>query len=132
MSEGDGFIPEPQYVPAGEEFDDEDTSWRYIDDFTNMDFIKNVFAICGKRKYFASEKEARLWRKIDGQVTRGLIGQAWLDHCLAWAKKKNYRRTVIKVQALGNYIMNKAKMQDFLTSQPEDMKPKSTDEWRWE
>jgi len=123
-------MDEPTYVDVGDEFGDEDTSWRYPDDLANQDTIKNVFAICGGRKYFANPKEARKWRKIDGQITRGMIGQAWLDHCLEWAKKKNFRATVIKVDALGSYVMNKAKMQDFLTKEI-DLTPKDEGEWRW-
>jgi hypothetical protein len=123
-------VDDPIYVDVGDEFGDEDDSWRYPDDLINQSVIKKVFAICGGRKYFATPKEGRKWRKIDGQISRGLIPSDWIDHCIAWAKKKNFRATLIKVDALGSYILNKAKMQDFLTSRVVDLKPKSSDEWR--
>lgn len=104
----------PRYVEPGEEFDDEDFSWRYIDDFENRDIIQEVFAVCGGRKYFASQKEARRWRKIDGQITRGLIPIGWVRFCIEWARKKNKGITAIKVEPLGSLVMNKAKMQDWI------------------
>lgn len=118
---------EPMYVEPGEEFDAvDDYSWRYIDDMENQDIVRTAFLICGGRKYFATPKEARKWRKIDGQITRGLIPIGWVKYCFEWARKKNHRVIAIKVDALGSLIINKAKMQDWLGSQP---KQRSADDY---
>lgn len=103
-----------RYINAGEEWDEEDYSWRHIDDFKNRDIIEKAFRICGNRKYFKSQKEARKWRKIDGQVSRGLIRTEWINHCMKWAEDKNSMKFAINVEALGSFIMNKASMQDWL------------------
>ncbi len=102
-----------RYINVGEEWDEEDFSWRYIDNFANRDIIEKAFRICGGRKYFRSPKESRKWNKIDGQITRGVIRTEWVDHCMKWAEDKNAMRCVIKVDALGSYILNKAAMQDW-------------------
>ena len=120
---------EPTYVAIGDEFENEDDAWRDPDDLENQELIKEVFQVCGNRKYFKTPKEARKWRKIDGQISRGVIPQAWVDHCMEWVRKKNRQRTKIIVDALGTYFLNKAAMQDFLTNQPVDLKPKSAEEW---
>lgn len=105
---------EPRYIADGDEFDEEDNSWRYPDDLDNQDVIKEVFRICGRRKYFKSQKEARLWRKIDGQISRGLAPMPWVTFCIDWAREKNKQVTAITVDALGSFIMNKARMQDWM------------------
>lgn len=125
-------VDEPTYVDIGDEFDNEDNSWRYSDDLQNKSVMSQVFAVCRRpSKRFKTPKEARKWRKIDGQISRGLIPSDWIEHCLAWAKKKNFRVTAITVDSLGSYVINKAAMQDFLTSKPEDLEPKSSEEWEW-
>jgi hypothetical protein len=120
---------EPTYVPLGDEFENEDDSWRYPDDLENQELIKEVFKACGNRRYFKTPKEARKWRRIDGQVSRGVIPQDWVEHCMEWVRKKNRQRTKIIVDALGTYFLNKSAMQDFLTNRPVDLKPKSAGEW---
>ena len=115
-------MSDPVYINAGDEFDIEDNSWRYIDDLENQEVIKEVFSICGSRKYFASEKEGRKWRKIDGQLARGAISKDWVANCVNWARKKNLRVCAIKVEALGNLILNKARMQDWLMENKEALR----------
>lgn len=107
------MIDEPIYIDAGDEFDMEDHSWKYPDDLKNQIIIKQVFYICGKRKYFKSKKEARKWRKIDGQIDRGVLPSGWVKNCIDWAKDKNEQLCAIKVDALGSLILNKARMQDW-------------------
>jgi len=102
-----------RYIDDGEEWNEEDYSWRHIDDFTNRDIIEKVFRICGNRKYFKSPKEGRRWRKIDGQLSRGAIREEWVNSCIKWAEDKNSVRCVIKVDALGSLVLNKARMQDW-------------------
>jgi hypothetical protein len=107
-------MDEPIYVEEGEEFDNEDTAWRYITDFKNLDIIERAFKICGKRKYFKSPKEGRLWRRIDSQISKGMIHEKWVDFCLEWARQRNATICAVKIDALGHFIMNKARMQDWL------------------
>ncbi len=105
---------EPRYIADGDEFDEEDNSWRYPDSLNNQDVIHRAFEVCGHRQYFRSQKESRLWHKIDGQVTRGLIPMGWIEVALRWAKMQNAQVIRIKVETLGNFIMNKARMQDWM------------------
>jgi hypothetical protein len=123
---------EPTYVDVGDEFSNEDTAWRYSDDLANQDVMDKVFSVCRRpTKTFKTPKEARKWRKIDGQISRGLIPSSWTEHCIAWAKKKNFRVIAITVDKLGSYVINKAAMQDFLMSESEhDLSPKG-DDWSW-
>lgn len=113
---------EPVYVNDGEEFDTEDTSWRYIDDFINHDIIERAFRICGNRKYFKSPKEGKLWRRIDSQIAKGMIKKEWVDFCVNWAKERNVTICAIKIEALGHLIMNKARMQDWLMEHKEEVR----------
>jgi hypothetical protein len=106
-------MSEIRYVDEGEEWNEEDYSWRHIDDFENYDIIERAFKICFNRKYFKSQKEARKWRKIDGQISRGAIRVEWVMNCLKWAEDKNAMGQAIKVDALGSLILNKAAMQDW-------------------
>lgn len=103
----------PRYIDVGDEFDTEDHSWKYPDDLENQDIIKKVFYICGNRKYFRSQKEARKWRKIDGQLSRGAIKKEWVQSCIDWAHDKNRKVFAIKVDALASLVLNKARMQDW-------------------
>ena len=111
-----------RYVNTGEEFDEEDFSWRYIDNFENYDIIERAFRVCGNRKYFRSPKESKKWNKIDGQVSRGAVRKEWVNHCIDWAEDKNSVRFAIKVDALGSYVMNKAAMQDWLMENKNELR----------
>jgi hypothetical protein len=84
--------------------------------------IEKVFRICGNRRYFKSPKEGRQWRKIDGQVSRGVIRREWVDNCIKWAEDKNSMRCAIKVDALGSLIMNRARMQDWLMDNKDNLR----------
>lgn len=115
-------MDDPRYINAGEEFDEEDYSWRYIDDFENRDIIEKAFRVCGNRKYFRSQKEARKWRKIDGQISRKAISLQWVNSCIKWAEGKNAMMCAIKVEALGSLILNKARMQDWYAENREELR----------
>ena len=105
---------DPIYVDVGDEFDIEDNSWKYPDDLEHQDIIMEVFSVCGNRKYFHSKKEGRKWRKIDSQMSKGVVRPEWVRFCIDWAREKNASLCAIKVEALGNLILNKARMQDWL------------------
>ena len=115
-------MEDPRYIDVGEEWDEEDFSWRHIDDFKNYDIIEKAFRICGNRKYFKSPKEARKWRKIDGQLSRGAIREEWVFSCLKWAEEKNSMMCAIKIDALGSLILNKAAMQDWNMENRENLR----------
>lgn len=110
---------EPYYASADDPWGDEDNAWRYPDSLTNQGLIKEVFAICGKRKYFRSQRESKKWTRIDSKVTSGAIPVEWTDNCLAWAKEKNTHVIAIKVEALGTLILNKARMNDWKKENPD-------------
>lgn len=116
---------EPIYIAAGDEFDMEDNSWRYPDGFKDTALILRAFDICGHRKYFKSQKESRLWKKIDSQASKRVIFPEWIGFCLKWAEKKNTPRCIINVEALGHLILNKARMNDFMREKNSKEHPRS-------
>lgn len=120
---------DPQYVAAGDEFLEEDNEWMYYTDFKNKQMIAKVFQVCGRRKYFASRKEANLWRKIDSGVHKGTIPMGWVENCIEWGKGKNRGVTAIKVEPLGRLVMNKARMSDWMNEHKNEL---ITPDQKWE
>lgn len=113
---------DPIYVDIGDEFDNEDNSWKYPHSLQNYDIIMKVFSVCGNRKYFRSKKEFRKWEKIDGQLSRGAIRREWVENCIKWAEEKNMTVCAIKVDALGSLVLNKARMQDWLMENKDSLR----------
>lgn len=113
---------EPRYVPDGLEFDEEDLSWRMTGGFTNKSLLDEAFYICGRRKYFKSPKESRLWHMVDRQLSKGVIRIEWVNSCMKWARDKNGGGCAINVEALGHLIVNKARMQDWLISHKTELR----------
>jgi hypothetical protein len=111
---------EPYYTD--DPFDEEpDLSTSGIE---NLWIIEKAQKICRRPSHpFHSPKEKRKWIKIDGQYSRGVIGELWLEHCLSWAEYKNKERLIIIMPALANYILNKARMTDWNATR------KTEEEW---
>jgi len=117
---------EPYYADPDDPWGDEDNAWRYPDSLINQTLIREVFDVCGKRKYFRSLRESKKWTRIDNKIIAGSIPIEWVNNCLTWAKGKNTHVVAIKVEALGNLILNKARMNDWKKENP-DMLRKPTD-----
>lgn len=113
---------EPRYVDPDDPFEDEQTSRDKI----NLNGIEDLELLGMARRAtgrkvdtdFQSAKEKRRWVLIDKQSKKGLIPQGWIEHCISWAKQKNKIRLIILFPALTSFILNKAKMQDWIGTQP--------------
>jgi hypothetical protein len=118
-------VEEPHNVEPGDEFDDEDTSWRYprtLDPDIQM-LVSRAMSVCSyrgsPRKYFSNKKERRQWERIQRGYMK-TIPELWIEHCIEWAKKKNKRQIAITFDRLTNYMVNKQKMADWIAQTTEE------------
>jgi len=115
-------MDDPVYVD--DPFEDTDNSWRYMDDLPEeyLDVVARAFTTCGRTsKTFRTKAEKRKWVKITGQMEKGIISEAWVNHCIAFAKKRNSGGgygVKYTFDTLTKYIQNKAAMTDWHSQNP--------------
>lgn len=104
---------EPEYVAAGDEFDD--MSWHY----PNTDFERRILRIT-RRNYFQSQVQAKRVRAIEAH-SKGDAPKyppAYLEQLFKWCEKMNYTRTVIILDSLINVIRNPDNLAKYYKDKP--------------
>ena len=112
-------MDEPYYVDDPFEDSGPDLSTSGI---IHIHLLEEAQRVCRRPTHpFHSQKEKNRWLKIDKQVEKGTISQAWVDNCLEWAREKNKERHAIVMSSLISLILNKPRMTDFHARMDDDM-----------
>lgn len=115
---------EPRYVDPDDPWEDEQTNKdkTNLAGVSNLDLLGKLRGATGRKtdNDFASPKEKRRYLLIDKQHGKGMIPDGWIDQLVGWAQTKNKGKTavVIMFPALVSAILNKARMQDWINTQP--------------
>jgi hypothetical protein len=118
-------MDEPRYVDPDDPWEDD----QIKKDKTNLSGIENIHLLGMLRNAtgrkmgsdFQSPKEKRRFMLIHDQYKKGLTPFGWIESCVEWAKSKNKQRTIIMFPALVSAILNKARMQDWISKQPKNV-----------
>jgi hypothetical protein len=117
---------QPRYVDDPFEDEGPDVSTSGIE---NIEVLEKAQRVCRRwANPFHKTAEKRKWLTIDKKITKGKIGEPWLEHCFTWAKGKNQERLVIKLPALASYINNTVAMSDWLQGQAKEQGVATQDE----
>jgi hypothetical protein len=111
---------EPRYVD--DPWEDEDNWWEPRD-LIHQDELKQAFSVCKRSFRFKSRSERTKWARIDKQLGEGKIPLPWFEAMVDWAAQKNrrnYPKVIIKLPALANTILNKSRMEEWLSEHPEE------------
>lgn len=103
---------EPEYVAAGDEFDD--NSWRY----PNTDFEKTMLQVAGC-KYYQKEVQAKRVRAIEARPEKYPV--KYVERIIEWCRKKNYSRKVITLDVLINTIRNPDNLTKYYNENPTEV-----------
>lgn len=115
---------EPRYVDPDDPFEDEQaqrdrTNLNGVD---NLDLLTKLRSATGRKPTtdFASYKEKRRYLLIEKQNKKGLIPGGWILFTSQWVADYNRKQGRIRIMfpKLLDYILNKAKMQDWIGQQP--------------
>lgn len=104
----------------GNPIDDEKLGYLTTDGIVNLRMVEKAQKVCRRPSHpFHSNKDKRKWMRIDTQFTAGKIPRRWIDFCFEWVSEKNKIRTIITMDKLANLILNKARMTDYLSKNPD-------------
>jgi len=114
------MVDEPYYVD--DPFEEEDHWWK-TSAIVHQEQLKRAFEVCRRSFAFKTKSERTKWFRIDKQLGDNKIPFSWLDTCIEWAEKKNrplYPRVAIQLGSLANLILNKSRMEEWLSEHPEE------------
>ncbi len=117
-------MDEPRYVDPDDPWEDEQVKKNKTNlaGVSNLDLLARLRGATERKadNDFASPKEKRRYLLIDKQHGKGMIPDGWIDRMVTWAQRKNNGRTIVVIMfpALVSAILNKARMQDWINTQP--------------
>ena len=117
-------MTEPRYVDPNDPWEDGQAKRdkTNLAGVSNLDLLAKLRGATGRKadNDFASPKEKRRYLLIDKQHGKGMIPDGWIERLVKWAQRKNDGRTVVVIMfpALVSAILNKARMQDWINTQP--------------
>jgi hypothetical protein len=115
---------EPRYVDPDDPFEDRQAAKdkKNLNGIDNLDLLARMRGATGRKATndFATAREKRRYLLIERQNKNGLTPDGWLDFTIEWVASYNRKHDRIRIMfpKLQDYILNKAKMQDWINKQP--------------
>lgn len=111
-----------RYVDPDDPWEDEQAQLDKVNlnGVRNLDLLAKIRSATGRKPEtnFAKPQEKRRYLLVEKQNLKGDIPDGWIDHVLEWPRKENKGRIKIMFPAVISAILNKARMQDWINSQP--------------
>ncbi len=117
---------EPRYVDPDDPFEDMQAlkDKKNLNGIDNLDLLAKMRAATGRKPTtdFADAREKRRYLLVENQNSKGLIPDGWIDFTTEWVADYNRKHGRIRIMfpKLLDYVLNKAKMQDWIGKQPKN------------
>ena len=109
---------ESTYVGKDQEFRTFQKRYKVSEIGKYANFVESAMRVCGRDgDYFASYAERNQWMGIAEGMEKNMIPLTWVKLCIKWAIKKNFLKVCVPFPSLTTFILNEAKMQDWLALQ---------------